>query len=341
MVLVVLVVAGALLFGADTIELKFGHYNNEAHPMHQAAVAFADGVAARTNGAIKVTIFPNSKLGSSQEMVEQTTLGALDFVVPTDSAIAKYVNKFNLVGAPFAFKDYAATDRFYAGDFLKWVTPDLEKAGLKFLARWEFGFRTYTNSKRQINTPADFKGLKIRTPPDFVNQETVKALGGVAQTIAFTELPMALKQGVVDGQENPIATIYANKMWETQKYLTMLNYTYQSTYLIMNKAKFDKLSAAQQQISSTRQRRRAFESETGPESEASQIAELKKNAHGSRVSGYSPFKALVQPVYDALKAQVGEKSIRPSWAISRKRSRDAEKQAAGRSCTAFRGRWSE
>jgi len=307
MVLVVLVVAGALLFGADTIELKFGHYNNEAHPMHQAAVAFADGVAARTNGAIKVTIFPNSKLGSSQEMVEQTTLGALDFVVPTDSAIAKYVNKFNLVGAPFAFKDYAATDRFYAGDFLKWVTPDLEKAGLKFLARWEFGFRTYTNSKRQINTPADFKGLKIRTPPDFVNQETVKALGGVAQTIAFTELPMALKQGVVDGQENPIATIYANKMWETQKYLTMLNYTYQSTYLIMNKAKFDKLSAAQQQILIDEAKKAGLlNQKLVRESEASQIAELKKNGMEVAYPDIAPFKALVQPVYDALKAQVGE-----------------------------------
>jgi len=69
-----------------------------------------------------------------------------------------------------------------------------------------------------------------------VNQETVKALGGMAQTIAFAELPMALKQGVVDGQENPIATIYSNKMWETQKYLSMLNYTYNSTHLLMNKA---------------------------------------------------------------------------------------------------------
>jgi tripartite ATP-independent transporter DctP family solute receptor len=305
--LVVLVVAGSLVFGADAIELKFGHYNNEAHPMHQAAVAFADGVAARTGGAIKVTIFPNSKLGSSQEMVEQTTLGALDFVVPTDSAIAKYVNKFNLVGAPFAFKDYAATDKFYAGDFLKWVTPDLEKAGLKFLARWEFGFRTYTNSKRQINTPADFKGLKIRTPPDFVNQETVKALGGVAQTIAFTELPMALKQGVVDGQENPIATIYANKMWETQKYLTMLNYTYQSTYLIMNKAKFDKLSAAQQQILIDEAKKAGLlNQKLVRESEASQIAELKKNGMEVAYPDIAPFKALVQPVYDALKAQVGE-----------------------------------
>jgi len=289
------------------VNLKFGHYSVESHPMHIAAVAFADGVAARTNGQVKITIFPNAKLGNSQEMVEQVTLGALDFVVPTEPAIAKYVKKFNLVGAPFAFKDYAATDNFFMGDFLDWANPDLEKVGLKYLARWEYGFRTYTSSKRQINTPADFKGLKIRTPPDFVNAETVKALGGIQQTIAFTELPMALKQGVVDGQENPIATIYSNKMWETQKYLSMLNYTYNSTHLLMNKRAFDKLTPSQQKILIDEGEKAGFlMQKLVRDQEASQIAELKKNGMDVAYPDTAPFKAAVQPVYDALKAQVGD-----------------------------------
>jgi TRAP-type transport system periplasmic protein len=306
--LVLMVVAGSFAFAADkVIELKFGHYLVETHPAHIAAQAFADAVAARTGGAIKIAIFPNSKLGSTQEQLEQTTLGALDLVIPTEPAIAKYANKFNLVGAPFAFKDYAATDKFFAGDFIKWVTPDLEKAGLQYLARWEYGFRTYTTSKRQINTPADFKGLKIRTPPDFVNQETVKALGGMAQTIAFAELPMALKQGVVDGQENPIATIYSNKMWETQKYLSMLNYTYNSTHLLMNKAKFDGLTPAQQQILIEEAKKAGIAMQKSVrEKEASQIAEMKVNGMEVAYPDTAPFKAAAAPVYEALKAQVGE-----------------------------------
>jgi len=306
--LVLMVLAGSFAFAADkVIELKFGHYLVEAHPANVAAQAFADAVAARTGGAIKITIFPNSKLGSTQEMLEQTTLGALDLVIPTEPAIAKYANKFNLVGAPFAFKDYAATDKFFAGDFIKWATPDLEKAGLKYLARWEYGFRTYTTSKRQINTPADFKGLKIRTPPDFVNQETVKALGGMAQTIAFAELPMALKQGVVDGLENPIATIYSNKMWETQKYLSMLNYTYNSTHLLMNKAKFDSLTPAQQQILIEEGKKAGLAMQKAVrDQEAAQIAEMKKNGMEVAYPDTAPFKAAAAPVYDALKAQVGD-----------------------------------
>jgi tripartite ATP-independent transporter DctP family solute receptor len=302
----ILVAVAAIAFAAP-VQLKFGHYLVETHPAHAAAVAFANAVESRTGGQIHITIFPNSKLGSTQEMLEQTILGALDFVIPTEPAIAKYVNTFNLVGAPFAFKDYAATDRFFAGEFLKWVAPDLQRAGFQYLARWEYGFRTYTTSKRQINKPEDFRGLKIRTPPDFVNQETVKALGGIAQTIAFTELPMALKQGVVDGQENPIATIYSNKMWETQKYLSMLNYTYNATHLLMNKAAFDRLSSAQQQIVREEAMKAGLAMQKSVrEQEASQIAEMRK--HGMEVAypDTEPFAAEVGPVYAALKAQVGD-----------------------------------
>jgi tripartite ATP-independent transporter DctP family solute receptor len=306
MLLILMVTLATAVFASD-IELKFGHYAAESHPAHLAAMMFADNVAKKTNGAVKITIFPNSKLGSSQEMVEQCRLGALDFVIPTEPALAKYSPKFNLVGGPFAFKDYAAVDKFFSGGFLKWVTPDLDRAGFKYIARWEWGFRTYTNSKRPIETPADFKGLKIRTPPDFVNQETVRALGGVAQTIAFAELPMALKQGVVDGQENPIATIYSNKMWETQKYLSMLNYTYNSTHLLMSKAAYDRLTAAQKQIvqeegvkAGLAMQKAVRQQETG------QIEEMKRNGMQVAYPDTAPFAAEAQPVYDALKAQVGD-----------------------------------
>ena len=211
-------------------------------------------------------------------MLEQTTLGALDFVIPTEPAIAKYVNKFNLVGAPFAFKDYAATDRFFAGGFLKWVTPDLERVGPQVPGAVGVRVPHLHDLQAADQQARGLQGLKIRTPPDFVNQETVKALGGIAQTIAFTELPMALKQGVVDGQENPIATIYSNKMWETQKYLSMLNYTYNSTHLLMNKAAFDRLNAAQRQIVLEEAVKAGLAMQKAVrEQEAGQIAEMRKN----------------------------------------------------------------
>ncbi|MCX7025915.1 MAG: TRAP transporter substrate-binding protein [Spirochaetes bacterium] len=301
------------------VELKFGHYLVETHPGHLAAQAFADAVTARTNGAVKIVIFPNSKLGNSQEILEQVVLGAVDLAIPTEPAMAKYVNKFNMVGAPFAFKNYEATDAFFAGDFIKWVTPDVEKAGFKYIARWEYGFRNYTTSKRQLNKPEDMKGLKIRTPPDFVNSATVKALGGIAQTIAFSELPMALKQGVVDGQENPISTIYSNKMWETQKYLSILNYTYNSTHLVMNKTAFDKLTPDQQKIvlEEGAKAGEAMKKATRAE-ESSLVAELKKQGMEVAVPDTAPFIAAAASVYDELKSKVGEADYKTFMALLEK-----------------------
>jgi len=308
----VMALAATMSFGSGeeekAVELKLGHYSAESHAMHLAAVMLADNVAARSNGTMKIVIFPNSKLGNSQEMVEQTVLGAIDFVLPTEPALAKWSPKVNLVTGPFAFKDYAAVDKFFAGDgFVNWIKPDLDKSGLQYIARWEYGFRTYTNSKRPIAVPEDMKGLKIRTPPDFVNQETVKALGGVVQTIAFTELPMALKQGVVDGQENPIATIYAGKMWETQKFLSILNYTYVATHLIMNKAKFESLSANQRKILIEEAVKAGqFMQKTIRDGEKSQIEELKKNGMEVNSPDTAPFQAATVSVWDTLKSKVSD-----------------------------------
>jgi len=291
------------------VELKFAHYLAEDHAAHIAAMAFAEAVEARTNGMITVTIFPSAKLGNSQETVEQTTLGAVDLVIPTEPAIAKWVPIFNMVGAPFAFKDYDAADAFYNSGFLDEVIPDIEANGLKYLARWEYGFRNYTSSVRQLNTPDDFVGLKIRTPPDFVNSATVNALGGNAETIAWTELPMALKQGVVDGQENPIATILSAKMYETQKYLSVVNYTYNSTLLLMNKAKFDSLTAEQQKIlmEEAEKAGRAMQKSVR-EKEAEQIKELEANGMEVAFPDTAPFAAKAAPVYDELKSKVGDKA---------------------------------
>ena len=292
-------------FGAKTTELKFGHYSVESHAAHKAALMFAEGVEKRTNGAVTIKIYPNSKLGNSQEMMEQVRRGALDLVIPTEPALAKYVPKFNLITGPFAFKDYAQTDKFFNADFQKWVKKDLEKVGFTYLAKWEWGFRNYTNSKKRILTPADFKGMKFRTPPDFVNSETVKALGGVAQTIAFSELPMALKQGVVDGQENPIGVIHDFKMYETQKYLSILNYTYNGTHLIIGSKAYKKLSKDQQKIVMEEGVKAGkYMMDTVRKMEGQQIANLKKKGMVVDTPDTAPFKTAAAPVWNELKKKV-------------------------------------
>jgi len=135
----------------------------------------------------------------------------------------------------------------------------------------------------------------------------VNALGGTAQTIAFTELPMALKQGVVDGQENPVGVIYSNKMYETQKFLSILNYTYNSTHLVMGKTAFDKLSAAQQAILvEEAMKAGATMQKLVRDQETKQITELKGLGMQVDFPDTVPFKAGTASVWEELKKQVGE-----------------------------------
>lgn len=288
------------------VELKLGHFGPENHPATAAAKQFAANVEKRTGGQVKVKIFPNNQLGNPPEVLEQAVLGAIDMSLSGQDQLAKYVPKFDAVSTPFAFKDAATADRIIDGDFKTWVAKDLEAKGLVYLSAWEWGFRQLTNSKRPVLKPEDAKGLKIRTPPAFAYQAFIEAIGANAQTIAFSELVMAMQQGVVDGQENPIAVIYDLKLYESQKYISILNYTYSSMTHVVSKRTWDKLTPEQQKIireeseAAGKMMRAAVRGE-----EARQIADLK--AKGIRVDtpDLAPFKAAMAPAYDKVKAKIG------------------------------------
>jgi TRAP-type transport system periplasmic protein len=295
----------------NVIELKLGHFAAENHEGNLAAKMFAEGVEKRTGGKVKVIIYANNALGSPPEVLEQNVLGAVDMSLPTQGQLGKYSKKFNCVMLPFAYKDYAQADKVLDGPFVKWATPDLEKAGLVFLSNWEWGFRNITNSKHPINTPADVKGLKIRTPPELPTQAAIEALGGIVQTINFNELSMALKQGVVDGQENPIAVIYSNKLYETQKYLTMTGHNYNSMVHVISLKSWNKLSAEQKKIVKEESEKAGkFMRKTLREAEASQIESLKKNGMQVVFPDKAPFKALMKPAYEKMNAICGEENIK-------------------------------
>jgi tripartite ATP-independent transporter DctP family solute receptor len=249
-VVVVAFVAFALAQSSDAavVKMKIGHFAAESHPGNIAVKMFIAAVEKRTNGQIKISNFPNNALGSPPEVLEQNILGAVDMSLPTQGQLGKYSKKFNCVMLPFMFADYAQADKVLDGPFIKWAAPDLDKAGLVFLSNWEWGFRNLTNSKHPVNTPEDVKGLKIRTPPELPTQAAMEALGAIVATINFNELQMALKQGVVDGQENPIAVIYANKLYETQKYLAMTGHNYNCMVHVISKKVWDKLTPKQQKI---------------------------------------------------------------------------------------------
>ncbi|MCB2217433.1 TRAP transporter substrate-binding protein [Desulfofustis glycolicus] len=290
--------------------LKLGHYANAEHAGNKAAQLFADGVASRTNGEMTVEIYPNNELGNPPEVLEQNVLGVIDMSLPTQGQLAKYSKKFGCVMLPFAYTGYDHAYKVLDGPFIEWAGQDLEDAGVVFLANWEWGFRNLTNSVRPVITPDDAKGLKIRTPPELSNQAAMEALGATVQTIQFSELPMALKQGVVDGQENPVSVIYAFKIYETQKYLTMTGHTYNSMVHVMSKKTWDKLSPEQQAIIREESKKAGdFMRQALRDAEADQIKKLEELGMKVTWPDVESFKAKMGPAYERMKASVGADNV--------------------------------
>lgn len=306
-----LLVALSIGIGVDAaMVLKLGHYANADHAGNKAAQMFADGVSKRTNGEIKVEIYPNNELGNPPEVLEQNVLGVIDMSLPTQGQLAKYSKKFGCVMLPFAYEGYDHAYRVLDGPFIAWAGKDLEDAGLVFLSNWEWGFRNLTNSVRPVNTPDDVKGLKIRTPPELPNQAAMEALGATVQTIQFSELPMALKQGVVDGQENPVSVIYAFKIYETQKYLAMTGHTYNSMVHVMSKKTWNKLTPEQQKIVKEESKKAGdFMRSTLRNAEADQIKKLEELGMEVTRPNVALFKAKMGPAYERMKASVGADNL--------------------------------
>lgn len=288
-------------------ELKLGHFGSESHPSHTAAKQFAENVAKRTNGEVKIVIYPNNALGSPPEVLEQVIMGAVDMSLSGQDQLAKHARLFDAVSIPFSVEGYDHMDRVLDGPFKDWAGPECEKIGLVYLSSWEWGFRQITNSKRPILTPDDVKGLKIRTPPAMSYQAAIEALGGNVQTISFSELVMAMRQGVVDGQENPLSVIYDLKLYESQKFISIVNYLYSSMTHVVNKGAWDRLTTEQQRIiREESDAARLLMRKLVREEEQAQIADMRSKGVQIDTPELKPFADKMGPAYEKIGKNIGQ-----------------------------------
>jgi tripartite ATP-independent transporter DctP family solute receptor len=228
--------------------LKFGHLNNPDHPVSLGVKRFAELVAAKSGGKLKVQEYPSSTLGN--ELQQQAALqgGVQEMTAPATTSLAGIVKEFGLIDFPFAVSTFAQADALLDGPFGQALLARLPDKGLVSLGYWDLGFRNVTNSKRPITRPEDFEGLKLRVIPNPVFMETFKALKANPVPMPFAELYGALEARAVDGQENPFAVILSNKFYEVQKYVSATNHVYAANILLVSKRFWDKLSATEQRI---------------------------------------------------------------------------------------------
>jgi tripartite ATP-independent transporter DctP family solute receptor len=230
--------------------------------------------------------------------------------LPTQGALDKYSKRFGVVMLPFVYDDAAHAYRVLDGPFMKWAGPDIEKQGMVHLSNWEWGFRNITNNKRAINAPDDMKGLKMRVPPEIQLQATMEALGAVTTKIAFPELYMSLKQGVADGQDNPLSVIYHFKIYEVQKYLAITRHVYNSMVHVISKATWDKLSPDQQKIIKEESIKAGnFMRETLQKEDESLLQKLKDAGMVVTTPDVSKFRALMKPAWERIAEYSGKSNV--------------------------------
>jgi len=228
--------------------IKFGHLNNTDHPVSMGAKRFAELVAAKSGGKMKVQEFPSSTLGN--EMQQQSALqgGVQEMTAPATTSLVGIVKEFGLLDFPFSVTTYAQADALLDGPLGQALIAKLPEKGLVALGYWDLGFRNVTNSKRPIQKPEDLEGLKLRVIPNPVFLDTFKAFKANPVPMPFAELYGALESKAVDGQENPFAVILSNKFYEVQKFVSATNHVYAANILLVSKRFWDKLSPAEQKI---------------------------------------------------------------------------------------------
>ncbi|MCM3744046.1 TRAP transporter substrate-binding protein [Sporosarcina luteola] len=221
---------------------------NDSHPQYLGLLKFKEIVEEKTNGDITVETYHSGQLGDDRTMTEALQLGSQEVTIPSTAPLANFVPEFSVFDFPFLFPSEEVADKVLDGEVGQKFLDKLDSQNLVGLAYWENGFRDVTNSKHAIATAADFKGLKLRTMENDLHLEAFRALGANPTPMAFTELFTAMQQKTVDGQENPLATIYLQKYYEVQSHVSNTHHIYSPFVFLMSKSFFDGLTEEQQKI---------------------------------------------------------------------------------------------
>ncbi len=293
----------------ETLKMNISVSQNSHYGV--AVDTFAREVEKRTNGRYKVQNFYSGALGAERESIEALQLGTLDLTLTSTGPVPNFVPEVAIFDIPFLFRDYAHARAVLDGPIGQEYLARFPAKGIVALAWGENGFRHMTNSKRSVNSPDDLKGLKMRTMENPVHIAAYKQFGIIPTPMAFTEVFTALQQGTVDGQENPLSVISAAKFDQVQKYITLTGHVYSPALILMSKAKYDKLSAADKQAfaESAKEAVKANRARID-EDERKVVAELK--AHGMivvEVVDKAKFQNTLQPTFVEFGKKFGQDNI--------------------------------
>lgn len=236
----ILMIAIGFAGAAPKYNWKLASVLPDTHPVHQALVFFADELARKSNGDIKITLFPAGQLGDEKAYIEAIKVGSLEFAKVSSGPAGQYVPTLQVISLPFIWRNLDHQHNVLQGPIGKRLFADMEKQGFKGLAFMDAGFRSIT-AQKPIYTPADLKGMKIRVMQSKPLIDTINALGGIAVPMGQSEVYSALQTKIIDGWENNEPTVLSFNMQEVAKYYSYTRHSSIPDLLMMSKKLFDSL----------------------------------------------------------------------------------------------------
>lgn len=261
----------------------------------------------KSGGRLQISIHHSNQLGNEKEMQEQISVGSIQIMCT--GTLVTYEPLLAIYELPYLFENRDQIKKFHQTQAVKDVAKKLESKNILLLGYFENGFRQITNSSRPINSPADVRGLKIRTPENPAQMETFKALGAVVTPMAMNELYGALQQRVVDGQENPLQNIATNKFYEVQQYMAITNHIYNSAYIIVGKKWYEGLPEDLRKIVTDGLKEvETWQMKTCEEIDVRYLGELKAAGMQVTTPNIADFRNAVMPVYQVFINQYGREA---------------------------------
>lgn len=267
-------------FAQKTIEWRYGHMNPPTSAAGMQAQWLSEEIAKRTNGGIKITVYPSSQLGKLQELAEAVSTGTIALSHNTAAGIGSLHDPFAALDTPYLYRDVDHLMKVMDvnSPVMKKLNDGLVKdAGVRVLYAYYFGTR-HLSANKAVKQPSDLAGQKIRAIPFPIYMTTVEAMGAVPVPVDWSEVPTALATGKVNGQENPVNVVLSSKLYETQSHLMLTGHIMNAQVIVINERAWQGLSATQrEQLTAAAAEVRRKATEMVRSQESSETEELRKN----------------------------------------------------------------
>ncbi|MFQ5705124.1 MAG: TRAP transporter substrate-binding protein [Gemmatimonadales bacterium] len=290
--------AGCQAGSGQTLELKLAHSGAPESLIAISAEEFARRANERLGKRATVTVFGSSQLGGDQVVLQKLKLGTVDMSIPS-TVLSSVIDAFALFEMPYLVRDREHMRSIVDQVFWPYLEPRAETQGYKVLAVWENGFRHVTSNTRPIVTPADLRGIKLRTPKSPWRMKLFQTFGANPTPLPFSDVFMALKTGVVDGQENPLTNIVTAKLYEVQKYLSLTGHIYSPAYLTVGLERWQALPQDVRDIlEQTASETTEFVMDAARRIDAELLERLEQTGIRINRPDRDAFRNASQPVYD-------------------------------------------